>query len=324
MDTPEVDIIIPTLNTKDTLETCLNSLFNQSYKQFRITIIDDASTDGTIAMLQSKFSGVKIIRNEKIIGREASRNTAIRNSNARYIATLDADTIVDRKWLEELVRAIAVDEDIGMCSCKILKMDKPHIIDNIGHALYYDFSPLHIGTGQKDRGQFERKIEIFGVCLTSALIRREIFNRVGFFDEDYNDNLGDDEWLWRARAIGYRCIYVPTAVVYHKKTSSYLNKKNIFIWERNRILSIIKYYSLFMAMKSIFYSLKRYFSYRPKEGNKIPIYRIIPIVLYAWYKAFIISPKFIKKRKNHKLAKEILNSRLENYLSKHWESNRWV
>jgi GT2 family glycosyltransferase len=321
MDNIEVVVVIPVYNMKDYLNECLVSLLNQTYKRFAVAVINDASEDEVGEMMRQNFPDVRLLNNKIRLGQEASRNIAIKHIKVKYIATLDADTVVDKEWLEELVRAIDSDKDIGMCSCKILKFSPLPTIDNIGHELYYDFSPIHIGANDADRGQSGEIKEIFGICMAGSLIKKEVFDRVGLFDEDYRGSFGDDEWTWRARMAGYRCLFVPTAIMYHRKTTTgVLDKRNIFIWERNRLLSIIKHYSLQMIIISIFYTFKRYVSYLVKGEKEIPLYRIIPGILYAWKEAFKSSFTFIQKRKSNRLDKIALR-KMKTRLTKNWPSH---
>jgi hypothetical protein len=318
MATPLVTVVIPAYNMKDDLVKCLNSLYSQSYSDFAAIVINDDSRDGTLEMLGNCFPQVKVITHEVRLGQEACRNKGINKIKSKWFATLDADAELDKRWLEALVEAGEADTNIGMCSCKIFDYYRKNTIDCIGHSLYYDFSPKHIGFGEEDRGQFDKSVDIFGVCLAGSLIKKEVFDKAGFFDEDYGGNFGDDEWGWRARLTGYRCVFVPAAVMYHKRTQSrLLSEKNIIIWERNRILSIIKYYPLSMCAVSLFYAIKRYvLCLMRKKNSSISFGRIIFSLLLGWKEAFLFFPVFIRKRNMNK--KLISMFKIKAYLCRRW------
>jgi len=325
MKNVKVSIIIPIHKVRNCFKKCLSFLSNQTYKNFEVILIDDFSIDNSIDMVRKSFPNIKIVNNSERLGAIKSRNIGIKNSNSSYIALLDSDTLVKKEWLEELVKVIQSDKNIGMCAPKILKLSEPEIIDSVGHDLYYDFSPIHRGSREVDIGQLEKSKEVFGMCLAGALFRKEVFDKVGLFDEDYGQNFGDDEWTWRARLAGYRCIYVPTAVMYHKRESSNrLNSQLLFFWERNRIWSMIKYYPLGMIFISIFYTLKRYvvamFSYLfiKKKENKLSLYVAILTILYAWTQALFKLPLFIKKRRQIQTIQRISNSKMRFWLNKTW------
>ncbi len=318
MDIPEVCVIIPVHNMRENLENCLTYLRKQTYRQFEIVVVDDVSSDGTKEMIERKFQGVKVICNNKRLGPEASRNRAIEGVNARYIVTLDADAYAEMSCLEELVKAADSDKKIGMCSCKIVNFFNPAFIDNIGHGLYYDFSPIHLGEGEEEK-RFNARMEVFGICLAASLIKKEVFDTRGLFDEDYVRNLGDDEWTWRARLGDYKCLFVPTALVYHKRTTSgQLNATGVLLWERNRILSLIKYYPLHMIIASIYYTLKRYTSYLRKGKKQILLHEIIIALLQAWKEVLRLSPKFLRKRKINKQERQAATSKIKKYLKRNW------
>ena len=321
MPSPEVSIVIPAYNMKDYLKGCLSSLAQQYYRNFEIIVSDDASEDGTDIMVQTQFPEVKIIRNHTNRGAVYSRNTAIKNANGIYIATLDADTSVDTMWLWALVETIKRDYAVGMCSCKILRFEQRTIVDNIGHTLYYDFSPQHIGMGLEERLVPGKAEGLFGVCLAGALIKKEIFYRVGFFDEDYGENFGDDEWSWRARLAGYQCVYVPAAIMYHHRLNSRIvNTKQIFLWERNRILSMAKYYTIPMIMASIWYSLKRFGIALSRRENKARSLTIPFVLMKAWKEALMVLPVFLRKRREEVVKDRNAIIEMKKLLCRHWKS----
>ena len=325
-----ISIIAPFYNVKNHIEDFLRSLSEQTYRDFEVILIDDSSTDNSANIVRKYFPSARIIHNSKRLGAIKSRNIGIRNSRSSYIALLDSDTLVDREWLKKLFEVIHSDMDIGICAPKILKYSEPNIIDSLGHSLYYDFSPMHRKCGGIGTAHFNKNQEIFGMCLAGALFRKEVFEKVGLFDEDYGQNFGDDEWTWRARLAGYKCIYVPASVMYHKRQqTSELDLRLLFLWERNRIWSMIKYYSLIMILESIYYSLKRYvisiFLYLiiKKKKNKLSTFTVIITILYAWWEALLKFPLFIKKRKWVRQICKVSNLEMRSWLNKNWESSQY-
>lgn len=311
--------IIPSYNAFDSLPDCLDSLLNQTCKDFEILVIDDCSTDDPAGFIQKYSSDVRIIRNSKRCGPEKSRNNAIKNTTAPYLAFLDADARIDKDWLQNISKAIKSDNLTGMCASKILSPD--NIIENAGHGLYYDFSCLH-RANNADHRHCNKNAEVFGVCFAAALVKREVFDKAGMFDEDYGLNFGDDEWSWRARLVGYKCIYAADAIAYHKKTrTKELTSKMLFIWEKNRIFSIIKYYPLRMAIASLYYTLKRFAAallINNRGNSGLSLIKIMCTIVCAWGYALSKAPCFLKKRPYFLVQLKDSTLRMDLWIIKKW------
>ena len=220
----EVSIIIVNWNGKHYLDTCLSSILNQTYKNFEIIMVDNASTDGSVEYVQEKYPSVKIIQTKENLGFAKGCNVGMRASNADYIVTLSNDTRVEQKWLEELVKVAETDEKIGICGSKLILMDTPTIYNSAGffiilNALIYDRAP------SKKVGRYEKLEQVDGVCAASALYRKKMLDEIGLFDERFFFGHDDIDLSWRAKHAGWKAMYVPTSVCYHKMLGSVKGKK---------------------------------------------------------------------------------------------------
>lgn len=328
MNRQTVSVVIPALNAGRELEECLASLAKQTLLPQEIIVVDDCSDDGAAQEVCRRFPLVRLIRNSSRMGEDGSRNIGIKKAAGAYIATLDADTVVSERWLESLLAGITSGEDIGMCSSKIFMHGRPGIIDNVGHSLYYDFSAMHIGEGQADKGQFDTQREVFGFCIAGALIKKEVFQRTGYLDEDYQNNgksVGEDEWVWRAHLEGFRCLFVPGAVMFHKRrnTRTVLQKKIVRQWERNRVLSLLKFYPLCALPAASYYTLKRLLvswrAHRRCARRAAPLGSIVAGVACGWRDALLLAPLFLRKRKQ--LNYPARAGRARNLLARQWHSS---
>ena len=315
--TLETSIVIASYNRKDCLKICLSSLEDQTYGDFEIILVDDCSTDGSAEFAEGFSPKTRVIRNPKNIGYTGSQNIGIKNSKGIYIALLDSDTYVDKKWLEELIGTIKTDRSIGSCAPKTLASLGSDRINNMGHGLYYDFFPLHIGEDEKDSGQFDKLREVFGVCLGGALIRKEVFDVAGLLQDSHSN-----EFNWRLRSTGYRCVSVPSAVMYHQRLGSgKLNASFLLLWAYG-IRWIIVYYSLGMLAAAIYYTLKRYiraflfYSSRTKLKDNLSLGKIILTVISAWLKVLLDSPRLIRQRIKMRVIQKIPNSEMKKWLRK--------
>ncbi len=257
----KISVIILNWNGKHYLERCLSSTLKQTYPNFEVILVDNASTDGSVEFIRERFPEVKVICNEKNLGFAAGNNIAIRATQGEYIATLNNDTQVDPHWLEELVSAAESDPKIGMCASKMLFLHRPEIINSTGISLDKACIAWDRRGGERNEGDENEPIEVFGPCAGAALYRREMLEQVGLFDEDFFAYLEDVDLAWRARLMGWRCLYVPTAKVYHVHSATGIEGSPLktYLLGRNKIWTIVKNYpspELFLFLPLItFYDL---------------------------------------------------------------------
>jgi GT2 family glycosyltransferase len=257
---PAISVIVVNYNGLHHLQECLDSLRAQTFRDFEVIFVDNGSSDGSVEFVTNNFEEVKVIRNEKNLGYGGGNNIGIRSAEGKYIAILNNDTKVDPGWLGMLFRAAEKDEGIGMCACKILNYYRPGIIDNTGLLLYRDGVARGRGRLESDTGQYDSEEEVFFPSGCAGLYRKEMLNEIGPLDEDFFLYVEDVDIGLRARLAGWRCVYVPGAVVYHKysaTTEAYSPLKG-FLVERNRIWVMIKCFPLGMIAMSPCYTLFRY------------------------------------------------------------------
>ena len=322
-----ISVVITNYNHRDCLMDCLSSLYAQTYKDYEVIFVDNASTDGSLELIRQNFTGVKIIAVSKDSGEAKSLNIGIKYSKNNYIVLLNSDVWLEKNFLEELLNAIKTDSSIGICAPKILNFLQPYKIDAVGHGLYYDLFPFHIGQDEVDKGQYEKVMEVFGTCLAGGLFRKEVFDKVGLFDNDLFYIPGDD-LTWRVKIAGYRCIYVPKAIMLHKRLACRItNPMALYFLERNRILIMTKYYPLNMAIASLYYTLKRLLisfishAFLKKVEKRLSIRKTIFTIIRAWCAAIVKLPLFLKKRvAESKKDKKMSYIEVRAFLKRSWKS----
>lgn len=246
MTYPLTSIVIPNWNGKKHLEVCLSSLRNQTYPNYEIIIVDNGSNDGSVEFIYENYANIKIIKNEYNLGFAKATNQGIieafKDEKVKYIATLNNDTKVDYKWLSELVNVAESDIDIGSCQSKILNYYHPTRIDSAGIRIFNTFNVTDRGRGEIDSGQYDKVEEIFGACAGAALYRKEMLLEIGLFDEDFFAYLEDVDLAWRGQLMDWKCMYVPTAIVYHVHSATTGHKSSFsrYMVSRNRIWCVIK------------------------------------------------------------------------------------
>ncbi len=241
---PSVSIIVLNWNGKKYLETCLSSLIRQSCKSREIILVDNGSSDGSIEFVKKRFPGVEILRHAKNLGFAEGVNSGIRISKGKFIATINNDTEADENWIENLMRIMEEDPGIGCCGSKMMRYHKRNVIDSAGIIIYQNGNAYDRGREEVDTGQFDTQEEIFGACAGAALYRRKMLDEIGLFDGEYFAYFEDVDLSFRMHLFGWKCIFVPDAIVYHmhSATSRSSSPFKIFYIERNKLWNMWKYF----------------------------------------------------------------------------------
>lgn len=183
MPHPFVSVIIVNWNGRIHLEVCLDSLLKQTYPNFEIILVDNASTDDSVSFVRQKYyhpgHKIQIIQNETNLGFAGGNNRGIRAAKDKYILLLNNDTEVHEKWIEELVNAAEKDSSIGMCASKILSFYNRNIIDVAGHLLYRDGLNRGRGRLEEDHGQYDKMEEALFPSGCAALYRKKMLDKIG-------------------------------------------------------------------------------------------------------------------------------------------------
>lgn len=250
MKPPFVSVILVSYNSEKDIKECLNSLKEQSYKNFNIFLVDNNSSDNTINIVKQNYPEVGIIENKKNYGFARGNNIGIKQAfkdkNVKYIALLNLDTVVDKNWLIELIRVIDKHNDLGSIQSKILFYDKKNLINTSGNKIHF------LGLGycgdymEKDKNIAENTITYSSGG--SVLFTRKALEDVGLFDDDLFMYHEDLDLGWRLMLSGYKNFLAPNSIVYHKYRFSG-NKDKFYFMERNRFICIIKNYNINTLIK---------------------------------------------------------------------------
>ena len=241
-----VGVVVANWNRKELLRACLDSLARQRHSSFEVLVVDNGSTDGSPALIEEMAKSypvrLHLIANPVNVGFCAANNQGILATSSELVALLNNDAEAEPGWLEALERAIRQGEDVGMAASKILVWEDPTRIDKCGHLIYPDGQNRGRGSGQIDRGQFERSEEVLWPDGCAAMYRRAMLEDVGGFDEDFFAYADDAELGLRARWAGWRCLYAPGAVVRHHRgaTLGLGSARRLTLIERNRVLLAVK------------------------------------------------------------------------------------
>ncbi len=209
---------------EDTVE-CLESVFKQTYKNFEVWLVDNASANDELVQLKKRFGSdprIHFIQNATNLGFAAGCNTIMKQLLERkqysYIALLNNDTSLDPDWLKNLLES-AGHHCAGMAGSKILNYYKRDTLDNVGHTFLNTGEILPIGSSQP-AAHYNSRMETWGACAGACLYSVKMLEDVGLFDPYFKTGYEDAELGVRARVLGYKCVFEPSAVVYHKVSQS--------------------------------------------------------------------------------------------------------
>ncbi|MFN8636263.1 MAG: glycosyltransferase family 2 protein [Chloroflexota bacterium] len=212
---PEIAVVVVNWNGAHLLRTCLGSLRRQTFADFETILVDNGSTDDSLRLVADEFPEVRVVALNENLGLGGGTNAGIAATDAPVVATLNNDTEADPRWLAELHAALQAHPEAGSAASKLMLFDRRDVIHSAGDFYGLDGIPGSRGVWQHDDGSYERQELVFGACAGAAAYRRTMLEDVGSFEDSFFMYCEDVDLAFRSQLGGYRCVYVPTAVVYH-------------------------------------------------------------------------------------------------------------
>jgi GT2 family glycosyltransferase len=229
-----VRVIVLNWNGRQWLEGCLSSLRRQNCGAFEVVVVDNASTDGSIDFVRERFPECHVVALDANMGFAAGNNAGARGATVPYLAFLNNDTEADCGWLSALVGAAERDPTVGLVTSHVVFMDRADTTDSAGDGYLRCGGGFKHRHGQRVDAQLQSR-EVFGACGAAFLIRRELFERLGGFDEDLFMVYEDVDLSYRARLLGARCTFASDALVKHAGSASLgtVSARAVFYGQRN-------------------------------------------------------------------------------------------
>ena len=220
-----VSVTVVTYNSGRFIKRCLESVLEQKYPNLEVVVVDNASTDGTVDILEPFAERCRLYYNDENLGFAAAQNQAIALAQGEWILTLNPDVLLLPNFIQALVEAAHLDPKVGTVCGKLLTIlsnfDLPdkQPVDSTG--IYFTPMLRHLDRGSQevDNGHYLNFEYVFGATAAAALYRRSMIEDVSifgeFFDPDFFVYREDADVAWRAQLMGWRCMYTPMARGYH-------------------------------------------------------------------------------------------------------------
>jgi len=284
MENYKVTICLVTYNGVKYLPHCLESVFKQSFKDWQFLIMDNASKDRSAEIINELTKNEPRVvicpAQEKNIGFAGGYNTLIKKATGEYILLLNQDIILASDYLEKIVNFLDNDENSGSAIGKILRLTngvKTSNIDTAGLNIFNSFRVADMGSGEDDKGQFNKTAEIFGASGCLPAYRKKALDEAGYFDNKFFAYKEDIDLSFRLQYAGWKSYRVGDAVAYHERgvagnekiddigvvrnrknkstIEKYLSYRNhLYILIKNLSLTDFLHYGIFI----IFYELKKF------------------------------------------------------------------
>ena len=262
---PLVSVVIPHYGGTDILGECLTSLNKCSYPNLEIIVVDNNSPDDSIQFIKSNFTEIKLIRSEFNRGFAGGCNFGVQHAKGEYLLILNNDTIHEPDWIDHLVNMLESNPNISSVQPKIKNYDNRDYFDYAGACggfmdkYCFPFARGRIfSTVEKDEGQYDESIQIFWASGTAFLTRKNVFDKVGGFDEILFAHMEEIDYHWKSQMLGNEIWVEPASVIYHKGavTLPVSSPKKTYLNYRNSMILLLTNYP---ADTSFYLFIPRFF-----------------------------------------------------------------
>ena len=239
---PSISIIVVNWNGAQILPQCLAAISAQTIKDYEVIVVDNASGDGSADEIEKDWPGIQVLRLEKNIGFAAANNRAALLAKGRGLALLNNDAFPNANWLETLIAATQRHTEVVFFASCLVQAKEPNHIDSAGDICHISGLAWNRGHNQIVDRAILKTEEVFSPCAAAGFYERNAFLQVGGFDEIYFSHHEDIDLGFRLRLFGWRCLYIPEAIVKHIGSASFggENAQTIYQAHRNMVWTYFK------------------------------------------------------------------------------------
>jgi GT2 family glycosyltransferase len=240
-----ISVVLNTNHREDTL-ACLDSLQQGTYPNHRAILLDNRSSDGTVAAVRARLPQIEIIELKDNLGYAGNNNVGIAaamDAGADWIFVLNEDTVLAEDCIARLIVVAESDATIGVVGPMVYHCDEPEIIQSAGGRLDRRFQSWHLGQNEIDRGQYAEPHQVEWISGCGIMVRRAVIEQVGAIDARFFYYVEELEWCVRAAKAGWRIVHVPQAKLWHKGVQRHYQPKPSVTYyaTRNHLLLLSKH-----------------------------------------------------------------------------------
>ncbi|MDG6999786.1 MAG: glycosyltransferase family 2 protein [Nitrososphaerota archaeon] len=262
--TPEISVIVPTYNGHNKLMNCIDSLKRSSFLDLEIIVVDNGSTDDSVALLRAKYPDVRLIRNYENLGISRGRNIGALHSLGKYLLFVDHDVMIDREMIGHLVRPFRDNCRLGMTGPIIYYLSAPDVVWAAGTSINMKSGRVFFNASLYKEPFFEVE-----VIPATFMIPRHLFFKVGGFDSSFFATYEDTDICFRLRKSGYHLKIVANAKAWHDTPfgrdqkmlylldRSYFISKNriVFMKKHSKRIDLLIFVVLYVPIYAIYYGV---------------------------------------------------------------------
>ena len=293
----KVTAIIVNWNDKDVIVECIQSLLDQNRNKIDIIISDNGSKDDSVEFIRKRFPSIKIIENGENLGFGSAINRGLGLAKGDYLLFLNSDLKLHSKCVGELAKVLENDSNVGGTIPKILHIDQQNIINSLGVLINYTGIAYPNLLGQKDPG-YQEPFE--SACGGIFMLKREVYETVGGFDEDLFLYHEDHDLSWRIRLAGWHLKVIPQAIMYHH----YKFNKGILKYyssEKNRLHILLKN----MEVKTLALISPALIIVEFSQWFHAAINKWFLLKMKSYFEILILLPSILTKRKKQKYLRKV-------------------
>lgn len=279
----EVTVIILFFSGEKFYSSCLKSLKTSLTGNEEVLLIDNNSKDNTASLIKRDFPEFKLVTLKKNIGFSGGMNYGIKKTKGDCVILLNQDIELHQDFINEIIKPLS-DKSTGIVGAKIY-FPGTRRLQHAGGIIHPNGLTNHIGYREIDTGQFDKKEEVDYVTGAAIAIDRELIEKLGYFDKDFFPGYYEEtDICYRARGLGFKVIYQPSAVIYHHEATTlrFQSQKYLRTFHRNRLRFVFKNFGLkFILFQSIRFELNWLVKNCPRS-NYIPLlyaYSVLPVYI---------------------------------------------
>jgi GT2 family glycosyltransferase len=306
-------IIIVNWNGEHLLQECLDSVFSQTYPDFEVIFVDNNSSDNSAEYVSCNYPSVKLISMECNSGFSGGNIEGLKHATGEFIVLLNNDARLSPTWLHIVISTLRSNKDVGFCASKILIDNNHPLIDSVGDSFTTAFNVARVGEHDDEKKHSTGNF-VPGACAAAVVYKKEMLDEIGFLDADFFLNHEDTDLNMRAWFAGWKCMFVPEAVVYHKVSASigklsdtsvyYFSRNNEWFWLKNVPFGLMIWYlphRLLYELCSCAFFCLRVGKWRPFLQGKWDALKGVPMILEKRKNL-----KKLRRLSSHEIRKELL------------------